>query len=372
MVLSRQLFLGAIGAAFVTAALGTQACETPETSAEDPRPVLSELASNVVVPGFAAFDAEAEVLRAALADAARNPTEPTVTRARDAFFRARAAWKRTEGFRIGPPEIDTWKASIDFWPASPDAIAKAIAMPGQHTKESVAALGANAKGFMAIEYVLFDSSTGDTSVLPSLTTASDALARRAYLVALGEALRADAARFHDLWRTEGKNLGKELAEGTGFFVSTKVATDQLVRQACFAAIALESTHIGKPLGRQNGGTPVPSLEESPRSDGSLRDLASALEGISAVYLGQGARDGMGLSDLVRARSALSDDHVVGHLAATQKAISDIPPPLRVSLLRDTAKVQAAFEASRALKTSLTTEVVSALGTTLTFSDSDGD
>jgi predicted lipoprotein len=273
---------------------------------------------------------------------------------------------------VGPPEIDTWKASIDYWPASPDAIGKAIAGSRTHTRESVAALGANAKGFMAIEHLLFDSSTEHTSVLPSLTTASDAEARRAYLVALGEALRVDAAKFYELWRAEGRNLGRELAEGTGFFVSAKVATDQLVRQACFAAIALESTRLGKPLGRQNGGIPVPSLEESPRSDGSLRDLASALEGIAAVYLGRGARDGMGLSDLVRARSTVSDAHVVGHLAATQRAISDIPPPLRMSLVRSTPQVQAAFDASRALKTSLTTEVVSALGTTLTFSDSDGD
>lgn len=372
MPFSRRLFLGALGASLLASALGTQACETSETQSQDPRPVLAELATNVVVPAFAALDAEAEVLRAALVEVSQAPSEATLTRAREAFFRARAAWKRTEAFRVGPAEIDGWKASIDFWPASPDAIAKALASPAARTKEGVATLGANAKGFMALELILFDSGTFHTSVLPSLTTATDAEARRAYLVSLGEVLRADAAKFHGLWRADGRNLGKELAEGSGFFVSTKIAVDQLVRQACFAAIALESTRLGKPLGRQNGGTPVPSLEESPRSDGSLRDLLSVLDGISAIYRGEGIRDGMGLSDLVRAKSTLSDDHVVDHLATTRKAISDIPPPLRISLLRDTPKVQAAFDASKALKTSLTTEVVSALGTTLTFSDSDGD
>lgn len=370
---SRHLvFLGAFGAALLASAFGTQGCESPDTKSQDPRPVLAELASNVVVPAFAAFDTEAEALRTALLEVSAAPTEASLTRARDAFFRARAAWKRTEAFRVGPPEIDGWKASIDFWPASPDAIAKALASPASRTQEGVASLGANAKGFMAMEYVLFDSRTEHTSVLPSLTTASDAEARRAYLASLGGALRADAARFHELWRAEGRNLGRELAEGSGFFVSAKVAVDQLVRQACFTAIALESTRLGKPLGRQNGGTPVPALEESPRSDGSLRDLGSALDGISAVYRGEGTRDGLGLSDLVRAKSTVSDDHVLGHLDTTRKAISDIPPPLRISLVRDTQKVQAAFDASKALKTSLTTEVVSALGTTLTFSDSDGD
>ena len=368
MAISRRIFVGILGAALLASALGTQACETPETKSQDPHPVLAELATNVVVPAFAAFDAEAEALRAALVEVAKAPSDESLAHARDAFIRARAAWKRTEAFRVGPSEIDGWKASIDFWPASPDAIAKALASPAARTKEGVASLGANAKGFMAIEYVLFDSQTEHTSVLPSLTTASDAEARRAYAVSLGEVLRADAARFHDLWRAEGRNLGKELGEGSGFFVSAKIAVDQLVRQTCFAAIALESTRLGKPLGRQNGGTPVPSLEESPRSDGSLRDLVSVLDGISAVYRGEGTRDGQGLSDLVRAKSTVSDEHVLGHLDATRKAISDIPPPLRISLVRDTPKVQAAFDASKAL----TTEVVSALGTTLTFSDSDGD
>jgi len=360
--------LGLASAALVAMA----ACETAETKSQDPRPILASLADNVVVPAWRTLDADAEALRVALGALAATPDEPSLEKARTAFFTARAAWKRTEAFRVGPPEIDTWKSSIDFWPASADAIGKAVASPAARTRDGVAALGANAKGFMAIEYLLFDSSTGHTSVLPALTTAPDAEGRRAYLAALGEVVRADAAKFLDLWSPSGKNLARDLAEGTGFFVSAKVATDQLVRQVCFTVIALESTRIGKPLGRQNGGTPVPAAEESPRSDGSLRDLDSALASVNAVYRGVGARDDLGLDDLVRAKNPTVDEHVVRDLDATKASLAAIPPPLRTALVNDAPKVQAAFDASKKLKNTLTTEVVSALGTTLTFSDSDGD
>lgn len=366
--LSRLVLPGLVLAGLAT----VFACQTAETAAQDPRPILAAIANNVVVPSFRTLDTEAEGLKAALAAFSTLPTEQNLAKARESFFATRAAWKRTEAFRVGPAEIDGWKSSIDFWPASPDAIGKALQNPAARTKDGVAALGANAKGFMAIEYLLFDSSTGNASVLPAFTTAPDAEARRAYLSALGEVVRADAAKFWDLWNPGGKNLAKELGEGSGYFVSAKVATDQLVRQLCFTAIAIESTRLGKPLGRSSGGTPVPSLEESPRSDGSIRDLDNALAGVTALYRGQGEKDDMGLDDLVRAKSTTVDDHVVRDIDATKASIAAIPPPFRVSLVNDTAKVQAAFDASKALKNTLTTELVSALGTTLTFSDSDGD
>lgn len=348
------------------------ACETAETKTQDPRPVLAALATNVVVPAWKTLDDEAEGLKNALAEVSRAPSDASVEKARQAFISTRGAWKRTEAFRVGPAEIDTWKSSIDFWPASADAVAKATSNPKTSTKEGVESLGANAKGFMAIEYLLFDSANANASVLPSFTTAPDAQARRGYLAALGEVLRGDAAKFYDLWNPAGKNLAKELAEGSGFFVSAKVATDQLVRQACFTSIAIESTRLGKPLGRQNGGTPVPAAEESPRSDGSIRDLDSALAGLSAIYRGVGEKDDLGLDDLVRAKNPTVDEHVVRDLDATRASIAEIPPPLRLALTRDPGKVQAAFDASKKLKNTLATELVSALGTTLTFSDSDGD
>ncbi len=354
-------------------ALGTlAACESPETSAQDPRPVLAALVGNVVLPTYQALDERAEILRVSATELAMAPSEASLAKTRDAFVATRAAWKKSEAFRVGPPEVTRIGAAIDYWPASADAIGRAVASPTSRTKEGVDALGANAKGFMALEFLLFDSASSHATVLPALTTGPDAEARRSYVRALAESLRGESRKLLALWSPSGQNLSAELAEGRGFFVSGKVAVDQIVRQLVFTSIAIESTRLGKPLGRQNGGTIVPSLEESPRSDGSLRDLESALAGIRAIYRGEGLDDEAGIDDLVRAKSPAIDQHVVRELDSARAALLAIPPPLRVALRDAPASVTAAFDASRKLKSTLATELVSALGVTLTFSDSDGD
>ena len=368
--LSSLLSLAAVGA--LGASVFVACSSTTTAAAQDPKPVLAAITENVILPTYASLDRDAEALRVAATAFSASPTAESLATVQEAWRKARYSWKQGDAFRFGPPDVDAIATDIDFWPASPDQIAKVLGDTYEITPAKVDELGASVKGFMGLEYLLFDSQAGNAAVLASFTTAPDAARRRALVSALASTLRDRAGKLYALWAPDKGNFAKDFSQGTGMFATRKAAADRLGNQLVFASISIESVRIGKPLGKKNGGTVDPKLEETPRSDNSLRDLQASLSSIDAAYRGARDKDGQGLDDLVRAKSTQLDADIVRDLAAAKASLEAVPPPLRTALVSATPKVEEAWTKNRTLKSTLSTELISALGATLTFSDADGD
>jgi len=352
--------------------LGAAGCEAARDY--DAKPVLDDVVHIVILPTLSDASARAAELDAAAEAVSSDPTAESLGAAQDAWRSARAPWRSSDAFAFGPVETDGLGAAIDWWPAKPDTIEEKIAAGGAIDAAYIESLGTSAKGFMALEYLLFDSTNGDDAVLASLT-GDPAAARRAYVAAVAESLAGKVGTLHAAWAEDQGNYAQELllaGDGSKVFVSQKSAVDELVNQMVFQADNVLNK-IGKPAGKSNGGVPVPDAEESPRSDNSLADMLATLDGIQSVYDGaRGDKDGMGVSDLVRARNADVDDRVHDAFADARAKIEAIPPPFRAAVTDHVAEVDAAYEAARTLKRTLATEVVSVLGSTLRFNDADGD
>lgn len=365
---TRVLFAAALAAA----CLGAAGCSPAQDY--DAKPVLDDVVHVVILPTLSDASARAADLDAAAGALADAPASGSLTAAQDAWRAARSPWRSADAFAFGPVETASLGAAIDWWPAKPDTIEEKIASGAAIDAAYIGSLGTSAKGFLALEYLLFDSTNGDAAVLAQLT-GDPAAPRRAYVAAAAEDLASQVEALRSAWAEDQGKFAQEIllaGEGSKTFVSQKAAVDELVNQMVFQADGLIS-RIGKPAGKENGGTPVPDAEETPRSDNSLADLLATLAGIQAVYDGQyGDQDGMGISDLVRARNAQVDDRVHEALAAAKAKIEAIPPPLRTAVTEHVAEVDAAYDAATALKRELSTEVVSVLGSTLRFNDADGD
>lgn len=358
--------------------IGLSGCSPPSSSSSaDTRPVLVALTNNVILPTLRDLDAKTGVLVERTAALSTSPSADTLSSAQAAWRDARASWERTEAFRFGPAETKSIPKTINFWPVSTDKIDQAIAGSSEISAAAIEALGANATGFLAIEYLLFDApGQGDAGVLVKLTTDALAERRRAYVAAVAQSIKGKSAELLRSWEPSGENFAKEVMEagqsGT-VYPSAKSAIDQIVNSASFAAELVTNTKIGTPFGNKTGGTPAFDQEETPRSDNSIADMVATMEGVRSIYSGTyGAADGEGISDLVRAKSASLDDRVVAGLNDSLAKIGAIPPPFRTAIVDHRDAVQAAYEASRAVKNTLTTEVAGALGTTLKFNDNDGD
>lgn len=342
----------------------------------DAKPVLDDLVHIVMMPALtdvATRSGELEVAAVALAE---DPTAARLKAAQDAWRAARSPWRSCDAFAFGPVVDQELSTAIDWWPAKPDAVEEKIAGTATLDAAYIDSVGASARGFMALEYLMFDSTNGDEAVLAALSSVDGGERRRAYLAAASENLASKAEALRLAWDEKGGKYALEVTlagEGSKAFASQKAAVDELVNQLVFQADTVLNAKLGKPAGKKSGGEPLPDTEESPRSDNSIADMLATLRGIEAIYNGTYAGDdGLGISDLVRARNTAVDDRIQKALADAMAKVEAIPPPFRTAILEHPAEVDAAYESVRTLKRGLATEVVSVLGSTLRFNDADGD
>jgi predicted lipoprotein len=227
-----------------------------------------------------------------------------------------------------------------------------------------------------LEFLLFVDPEGTTALAALAAEDVPGGRRRDYLFGVASALALSVHALEDAWSPRGQGYVDRLTRPgarESAFETVQAALDTIVNQTVFLAELVTNARIGKPLGNESGGEPRPELEESPWADASVSDMQGALTGIRNAYFGTlTGKPGRGLSALVYARSPGADLRVQTALRDALARVSDIPQPYRVAVTENREAVQAAYEAVRALRRTLATEVVGVLGATLKFNDNDGD
>jgi predicted lipoprotein len=335
------------------------------------RTMLSDLANYVILPGYERLTNEATALVDATSALETSPAATTLAGAQLAWRRTRAAWKQSEAFAIGPAETLRTAAKIDFSPIRADRIESAIRAGGTPTADSIEELGANQKGFLAIEYLLFDPNGDAAAALADLGDAH----RRALVRALAENLRDEVTLLRDAWAPDGGNFIHELVmagKGSLEFPTVKSAVDELVNQLIFLSEEIADAQLLAALGRDTG-TPDPEALDAHRSENGLADLLDGLTGLQNVYYGAYAgRDASGFSDVIVVSTPDIDGSIGLAIRRCFETATRIPGPLETALYEEPELVERAQVRAKELMRSLEVDLVSALGATLRFNPNDGD
>lgn len=341
------------------------ACDSgPAVSEEE---VIIGLTDGVIVPGYRAVAAESRDLRATLEDLCSTPSDMAMDRARQAWMDARASWKKSEATWLGPV-MDRRSVSVMDWsPIEPTRIEAMLLDSPVSTEEEVReSLASTQRGFGAIEYVLFG---GD-----ALDRLSERNSERCgYLIALGKLVESESAAILDEWSAErnGKPPYSDYFTGrASSSLLTSQAVADVVRTQVFLVRTIVDMRLASALGLREGGPDPASI---PGGDGqnALDDLRNEVLGIWSMYEGPEG-DGGGISALVLVLSAETDERMRGHFENSLAAIDRVEVPLRTALREHPEQAQAVYDALRNLQTTLNTEVVSILGISVGFSDTDGD
>jgi predicted lipoprotein len=344
------------------AALGA-ACAPVPLGDGTKKAVVREIATSIISPTLDQIASRAGAMSSAIQHLTADPSQQSLDGARQAWRHARIPWKESEAFSLGPAVDLRLGAAIDQVPVDVAKIEVEIGGTWPLTDSYVETLGANRRGFHAIEHLLFRAED-DASVLVSLSADPR---RRDFLDALSGNLERKVSELRLAWAPEGGNyLGRFIEPGTsnGTYPTIKSVIDALVNQSVFLSELIADERLGKPLGTASGAVPQPELEESGPSDNSIADMAASLRGIRNVY--------SPLARLVAAQSPATDLAVRGALEDALRSVEAIPRPYRSALSQQRPEVSAAYEAVKALKRILATEVVGALGATLKFNGNDGD
>ena len=106
---------------------------------------------------------------------------------------------------------------------------------------------------------------------------------------------------------------------------------------------------------------------------SGEDLRHQLLGLSRMYRGlQGADGALGIGHRVRQLSQETDQRMTTAIADSLAAADGLSGSLESMIANEPDRVMAVYESIKTLQRVLNTEVVSSLGVTVGFSDTDGD
>jgi predicted lipoprotein len=365
------LFRSAVAAGCVVLfVLGSCGGDDPSVST-DRQEMLAQIGADVVLPSYRELDTAAADLAAAAMELRALPSESALAETQSAWRRTRAAWRRTKAFELGPAERLRTFAKIDWTPIRPDRIEQVISGTDELTQEHVAELGANVKGFLAVEYLLFDPDGGDAAVLETLT---DGGTRRLdYLVALALDIEAQAAELLSEWEPEQGGYATVLAVqdgGNAVYPKVKTAVDDVVNH-----LITVSRDVERKLGAALGvaGEPDAEVLEARRSLNEVDDLLDDLRGIENVYRGSVApADGRGIAGVVGAVAPRIDRSIVLSLELAMDAVDGLPRPLAADLEGGHDALMTAQLRALRLAHALEIDLVSALGATLAFNPGDGD
>jgi predicted lipoprotein len=343
------------------------ACGDDGAVAVDYAPTLQSLTQCAAVPHVDQFGTDAAALSASLASLDSAMTAETLASAQAAWRAARVSWRKLDALHFGPVADDALSDRIDLQPADVADMEAIIAGTEPIDVTSIGKLGGKDKGFLGLEYLLF-STDGSATALARLQGDGPAARRRMLAIAIASEIGATGQALQTSWTGGTTPFATQvMTAGTAGsrYLRQRGALDDYVGAVHYAIEWVVGIRLAAPLGRTTTGTPDPTLDFTRASDSAVSDMVASIAGARAVY-------DCGMSAYLADHAAPVGVRTAADFDTCAAKIAAIPGRFDTAVVSNTAAVQAAYDACKALKATWAAEVTSALGSSIRFSDNDGD
>lgn len=379
--------LKSAAAAALCLSLATACTRTEQKDAR--QPVLENYAQ-IVLATYEDTISTARDLDTAIDALLANPSEETLSAARERWKAARIPYAYTEAFRFYGGPIDSEQGpegQLNGWPLDENHIDAVVldkynATPGLNiigdpksfpaiTPELIADQNESggekniASGYHAVEFLLWGQdwntpleSAGQrpyTDFVAKGDPATDVNARRGqYLKAASTLILSDLESVAAQWRESKEPNYRTLFVDGDVYTSLKRMFTGL---AALSEVEMAGERMNVPLLSSDQ-----EEEQSCFSDLTADELRANAAGIESVYFGKYKRldgtliSGPSLADLVKAKDARAEEEIEARLARTREALAAVKNPYDREILAENtegrARMQAAIDALRAQALSL--------------------
>jgi predicted lipoprotein len=314
-----------------------------------------ELWHSDLAEGYQALVTSAENLQQQSQSYCQAPEKHSLEAVSDAWEEAFNAWQRVRFVDFGPIERDNIAWQLQFWPDSKNLVARKTDnwLKGDQpiTAAALAADSVAAKGFPALEYLLFDPSvSGGKHALPD--------ARACGL------LQAVSAQIHD----NATRLNGDWSRFKSHFLSRPEYADTTVSAAMHSLEILRDKRLAAPMGLGGKGRRNPYIADAWRSGESLETIEATLHGLQNYFL----PGFLALMD-ERQLSPLAEQFGL-RLTEALVRLDEMPDAMAPLLKTDEGyrKLQLLYIDLDRLATLLNGPIASELGIIKGFNSSDGD
>ena len=186
-------------------------------------------------------------------------------------------------------------------------------------------------------------------------------------------IRGETAALLDEW-TVGGELGAPykdyFTDRANLSVVPSDAVEEVVRVQVFMIRDMVQVRIAPALGLRGDGPDLTAIPGN-AADNGLADIRHELLGMQEIYNGPSGEE-LGISDLIIPLSEETDQRFRENLSAALLALEAVEVPLTVAITERPEQVTALYDRLSDVQRTMATEVVSLLGVSVGFSDTDGD
>ncbi|MGB0959510.1 MAG: imelysin family protein [Halocynthiibacter sp.] len=242
-------------------------------AASEKSTLIRNALSSHVITNFADFASRSTVLAQTARDNC-TADDPTL---RAAFGEAFDAWIRVSHLRFGPTETDNRAFGLAFWPDSrgktPRALKTMITSedPAAHDPKIYGTISIAARGFYALEFLLYDAEIKETGTANYRCAVIQANTRNI----------AEIANFILLdWDLSYADYMRHPNQGDSPYQSEDEAIQELYKAVLTGLEFTANSRLGRPLGSFE--RPRPNRAEARRSDRSLRHVLLSVDSSVAL------------------------------------------------------------------------------------------
>lgn len=364
---ARPGWLGALLYALLFSATAGAAAPAPFVS---PKQWMSALGEHVLAPRYVHLSRSTHTLaerieascKTSAAAAAADEAQATLAAARAAWRQAALELRSVSALPFGPVLERRVLRRIDFWPTRPPQIESSLRERAAGTLAD-ARIGVTAKGFPALEYLLFDTSRARLDTEPAACVYASWLARE-LVTELDTLQPAWSAWLDSVHAADAAAEAQLLSDGVNILIGS---VDNLRQK-----------YLEKPARKPA----EPTGFDAWRSGAERAHLSAYFDGVRVGLQGRAtaphpsatpsanAAQGIGLSALLRGRGLLElAAQLDAHVDAVARALQALPSPPAADGGAAIAHASAALSALQGL---LSREVANRLKIAVGFGDHDGD
>jgi predicted lipoprotein len=336
----------------------------------DRKEMLANYADNLIIPAVNRLDDASSELLAAVEAFVSDKNTTSLSKLQNAWINAYRIFQYANAFNFGPGgEQGLKKAMIEeigTFPVSEVKINNRIAA----MDTNFADFNRDARGFLAIEFLIFNLNDDNASVLNYFQTTPNA---SIYLLALARHLSAYTASVKSGWNGIYRS---EFINNAGTSVGS--STSNLYNEFVRSFESIKNFKLGLPLGKRPGQVnPEPQRVEAYYSGKSVEMMKLHLAAIEDIWYGRSVTGQQGVGFKAYLGSVTGGKELVAsteaQLAVVKSILSSVPDTrLSEQVISNTAQLESLYTELQRHTRFFKSEMSSLLGIAITFSSGDGD
>ncbi|MDB5256646.1 MAG: hypothetical protein JWM14_1341 [Chitinophagaceae bacterium] len=347
-------------------------CKKPDedpTASFDQTPLLQNIGNNIIIPNYQTLSVAVNKLDSATTAFNAAPTETSLSNLQVLFKDAYRAWQYSAIYDFGPSAAVYLKSNVNTFPVTVSQVTSNVTS-GSYNLD--AAVNLSAKGFPAVDYLLYGVAADNASRVLEYTTTTNFAKRKQYLADVVTDIKTRVTSTLNGWLPSGGNYINQFVSSTGTDAGSSLSL--VVNQFIQDYDNGKYYKVFIPLGTQ-GVPSYPEKTEAYYSGISAELVILTTNASQELYLGKSRAgvDGIGFDDyLDQIGESTLNNSIKAQYTSALTIWATVGDPLSATIGSNPALVNSAYTELQKQIPMIKRQMTSAMGVLVAFGDDDGD